>query len=78
MKLPIYMDHQTTTPIDRDVLEAMMPYLTEQFGEPSNRSHAWGWAAEEAVDRAREQVAALIGAQPEEIFFTSGATESET
>jgi cysteine desulfurase len=77
MKLPIYMDHQTTTPIDRDVLEAMMPYLTEQFGEPSNRSHAWGWAAEEAVDRAREQVAALIGAQPEEIFFTSGATESD-
>ena len=77
MKLPIYMDYQTTTPIDRDVLEAMMPYLTEQFGEPSNRSHAWGWAAEEAVDRAREQVAALIGAQPEEIFFTSGATESD-
>src|SRR5919109_3332761 len=77
MKLPIYLDYQTTTPIDRDVLEAMMPYLTEQFGEPSNRSHAWGWAAEEAADRAREQVAALIGAQPEEIFFTSGATESD-
>jgi cysteine desulfurase len=77
MKLPIYMDYQTTTPLDRDVLEAMMPYLTEQFGEPSNRSHAWGWAAEEAVDRAREQVAALIGAQPEEILFTSGATESD-
>jgi cysteine desulfurase len=76
MQLPIYMDHQTTTPIDRDVLEAMMPYLTDQFGDPSSRSHAWGWAAEEAVDRAREQVATLIGAQPEEIFFTSGATES--
>ena len=77
MKRPIYMDHQTTTPIDRDVLEAMMPYLNDQFGDPSSRSHAWGWAAEEAVDRARDQVAALIGAQPEEIFFTSGATESD-
>jgi cysteine desulfurase len=77
MQLPIYMDHQTTTPIDRDVLEAMMPYLTDQFGDPSSHSHAWGWAAEEAVDRAREQVATLIGAQPEEIFFTSGATESD-
>jgi cysteine desulfurase len=77
MKRPIYMDHQTTTPIDRDVLEAMMPYLTNQFGDPSSRSHAWGWAAEEAVDRARDQVAALIGAQPEEIVFTSGATESD-
>jgi cysteine desulfurase len=77
MKQPIYMDHQTTTPIDRDVLEAMMPYLTDQFGDPSSRSHAWGWAAEEAVDRARDQVAMLIGAQPEEIYFTSGATESD-
>jgi cysteine desulfurase len=77
MTPPIYMDHQTTTPIDRDVLEAMMPYLTDQFGDPSSRSHAWGWAAEEAVDRARDQVATLIGAQPEEIFFTSGATESD-
>jgi cysteine desulfurase len=77
MKRPIYMDHQTTTPIDREVLEGMMPYLTDQFGDPSSRSHAWGWAAEEAVDRAREQVATLIGAQPEEICFTSGATESD-
>jgi cysteine desulfurase len=77
MNRPIYMDHQTTTPVDRNVLEAMLPYLTEQFGDPSSRSHAWGWAAEEAVDRAREQVATLIGAQPEEIFFTSGATESD-
>jgi cysteine desulfurase len=77
MTRPIYMDHQTTTPIDRDVLEAMMPYLTDQFGDPSSRSHAWGWAAEEAVDSARDQVANLIGAQPEEIFFTSGATESD-
>jgi cysteine desulfurase len=77
MKLPIYMDHQTTTPIDRDVLEDMMPYLTDRYGDPSSRSHAWGWGAEEAVDRAREQVASLIGALPEEIFFTSGATESD-
>ena len=77
MKRPVYMDHQTTTPVDRDVLEAMMPYLTDQFGDPSSRGHTWGWAAEEAVDRAREQVATLIGALPEEIFFTSGATESD-
>jgi cysteine desulfurase len=77
MKLPIYMDHQTTTPLDREALEAMMPYLTEQFGDPASLSHAWGWAAEEAVDRAREQVASLIGAQSEEIIFTSGATESD-
>jgi cysteine desulfurase len=77
MKQPVYMDHQTTTPIDREVLAAMMPYLTKEFGDPSSRSHAWGWAAEEAVDRARDQVATLIGAQPEEIFFTSGATESD-
>src|SRR5918996_244210 len=77
MKRPIYMDHQTTTPIDREVLEGMMPYLTDQFGDPSSRSHAWGWAAEEAVDRTREKAASLIGALPEEIFFTSGATESD-
>jgi cysteine desulfurase len=77
MQLPIYLDYQTTTPMDRAVLEAMQPYLTTQFGDPASRSHAWGWAAEEAVDRAREQVAALIGAQPEEIVFTSGATESD-
>jgi cysteine desulfurase len=77
MKRPIYMDHQTTTPVDRDVLEAMLPYLTEQFGDPASRSHSWGWAAEEAVDRARDQVATLIAAQPEEIVFTSGATESD-
>jgi cysteine desulfurase len=77
MKRPVYLDHQTTTPVDPEVLAALMPYFTEQFGDPSSRSHAWGWAAEEAVDRARDQVAATIGAQPEEIFFTSGATESD-
>ncbi|MBI3326275.1 MAG: IscS subfamily cysteine desulfurase [Nitrospinae bacterium] len=77
MKLPIYMDHNTTTPVDPDVLDAMLPYLKEQFGDASSRSHAWGWAAEEAVDETREQVAALLGAQPEEIIFTSGATEAD-
>ncbi len=76
MHFPIYMDYSATTPVDPRVAEAMIPYLTEKFGNPASRSHAYGWAAEEAVERAREQVAALVNADPKEIVWTSGATES--
>ena len=73
---PIYMDYGATTPVDNRVVDAMIPWLREHFGNPASRSHAWGWEAEEAVEKARGQVAALINADPREIVWTSGATES--
>jgi cysteine desulfurase len=73
---PIYMDYGATTPVDPRVVDAMIPWLREHFGNPASRSHAWGWEAEEAVEKARADVAALIGADPREIVWTSGATES--
>jgi cysteine desulfurase len=76
MKLPIYMDYSATTPVDKRVAERMIPFITEEFGNPASRSHPYGWTAEKAVEEARRQVADLVNADPKEIVWTSGATES--
>ncbi|MFZ9070404.1 MAG: aminotransferase class V-fold PLP-dependent enzyme, partial [Burkholderiaceae bacterium] len=76
MNTPIYLDYSATTPVDPRVVDAMLPYLRQDFGNPASRSHAYGWKAEEAVENARRQVAELVGCDPKELVWTSGATES--
>ena len=77
MKLPVYLDYSATTPVDPRVAKKMIPFLCEQFGNPASRSHSYGWEAEKAVEEARKEVAAYINADPREIVWTSGATESD-
>src|SRR6267378_1283917 len=76
MRTPIYLDYSATTPVDPRVVDAMLPYLRENFGNPASRSHPFGWEAERGVEHAREQVASLVGADPREVIWTSGATEA--
>ncbi|PKL58850.1 MAG: IscS subfamily cysteine desulfurase, partial [Methanomicrobiales archaeon HGW-Methanomicrobiales-5] len=77
LKLPIYMDHHATTPVDPRVLDAMLPYFSQEFGNASSIDHIYGARAHQAVEKAREQVVSILNARPEEIIFTSGATESD-
>src|SRR5437016_5109319 len=76
MNLPVYMDYHATTPVDERVIESMLPFFSEKFGNPASRQHKFGWVAEEAVESSRQTIAKVLNAEPKEIIFTSGATES--